>query len=832
MTRRVASTWAADQRTSEAKGMGVIFISYSLHNRDIGDQFRRWLAQEGYDVDEREAGTFADDRGLQTNAAGVVALISPDWVKSEDCQRDIRAAQKQGKAIVVVQVAPTPQASIPDGLLGKGRTPIDASATETPNWQPVKDALSQVAARPSDFARPAEPFEAFRGLRTFEEGDAAVFFGRDAEVTAVLDAVRRVHTDAPERVFAIVGRCGAGKTSFLRAGVLARLQRDAQRFVVLPIVGGSGDIVRGPQGLLAALGLEAVPDDEALTARLTALAEGPDAARTIVLPVDEAEGLLAVGDADAEAGRSLLHRCLAACSTFAVLATVRDEQLGLLDRFDRTPAVPVQVFRLPAPSDADYRAIISQTGASAEPPMRFSMTDTGGLLADLDQPDGLVLLAFALSRVVELYPHSSKIDLDDYHRSIGGLAGVINAAVAAAYEMALRDPSCPTNRTVLDGLARRIFIPALVRFDTVDAAPKRRVALAEALPDGAMPLLRHFAAQGLVNIDKDGGATRVSVVHEAVLRNWWNLAEWIREERITLERLQRLTQSAEAWDVTERSRELLIHRGVELAEAEALFERPDFQEARNDALADYLSACRASEQQRNEGSVRRQRWRRFGRGVLSTVVWASALIGLVALVLGYFAVRSKNEQRSWALVEQSRRALDEGHDDRAVRLAVLAAQSSVLSPSADGARFQLASAILRARRLHALPHDSALVAGVMGRDGTRALTVDAKGNVHGWREGDDQRWSTRVLSVGNGVPMPARAAMGGAALVVKTAEGFQVWDQDADGGWRHASLEDADDVAIADRGGWVLTVRGASASLWSSTSGACRQPPSASWSQT
>ncbi|MEM7675369.1 MAG: toll/interleukin-1 receptor domain-containing protein, partial [Myxococcota bacterium] len=743
--------------------MGVIFISYSLHNRDKGDQFRQWLEQEGYEVDDSEAGTFAEDRVLQTTVSAVVALVSPSWLAAADGQDDIQAARRLGKAMVAVIIEPT-RTPMPEGqfhatidMSVSGSADIGADSSER---QRFKDALVRVAARPCDFDRPAAPFEPFRGLQAYEADDAAFFFGRDEPTIAMLDAVRRTRAGAPERIFAIVGRCGAGKSSFLNAGILARLQRDPVHFVVLSTVGGNGDIFRGSRGLWSAFGLQEAPSDEMLRRRLADLASGDNpegVPRTVVLPVDEAEGLLAIDDAAAEAGRTLLHRCLAACPTLVVVATLRDEQLGLLDRFDRTPSAPVHVFRLPAPSDADYRAIIAETGAAADPPMRFAMADSGGLLADLDQPDGLVLLAFALSRVVKLYPHSSQIDLDDYHRGIGGLAGVINAAVAAAYETALRDPACPTNRTVLDSLSRRMLIPALVRFDAVDAAPKRRVALEEALPDGAMALLRHFAAQGLVTIDKDEGATRVSVIHEAVLRNWWNLAQWIREEQITLERLQRLTQCAEAWDVTERSRDLLVHQGAELAEAEALFERPDFQEGRNDALADYLSACRASEQQRNERSARRQRWRRFGRRVLSTGVYLVALVGFVGLVLGYFGVRAKNKQRSWALVEQSRRALRAGQDDRAARLAALAAQSSVLSPAADGAGFQLGSVMLSGRQVQVLRHDgAAFVAAAIDRAGDEAISVDATGTVRVWREDEVQTWSTRVLS--KGTVGPSRAA--------------------------------------------------------------------------
>jgi DNA-binding SARP family transcriptional activator len=67
----------------------------------------------------------------------------------------------------------------------------------------------------------------YLGLVPYGVGDADGFFGRDADVTACL---RRL---AATGVLAVVGPSGSGKSSLVRAGVAAALERDGRRVVVV-----------------------------------------------------------------------------------------------------------------------------------------------------------------------------------------------------------------------------------------------------------------------------------------------------------------------------------------------------------------------------------------------------------------------------------------------------------------------------------------------------------------------------------------------------------------------------------------------------------------------
>ena len=181
---------------------------------------------------------------------------------------------------------------------------------------------------------PGDPDRApYRGWAPLEEADAAVFFGRDAQILRGLDVLRGMRTSGVESLFVILGPSGAGKSSFLRAGLLPRLRRDDRRFLPLPIVRPERAVLTGELGLAHAIhqlrtesGLaradagrdqERLPDPEQVERLRGWLEEARQAARarlldvpaeqpapTLVLPVDQAEELFNA-DAGPEAPRFL-----------------------------------------------------------------------------------------------------------------------------------------------------------------------------------------------------------------------------------------------------------------------------------------------------------------------------------------------------------------------------------------------------------------------------------------------------------------------------------------------------------------------------------------------
>lgn len=109
----------------------------------------------------------------------------------------------------------------------------------------------------------------YPGLDAFKEDEAAVFFGRDRQIT---DLVRRLHNSSivsDDRFVALVGASGSGKSSLVQAGVIPRLRE--RRWLVLPVMMPGGN----PMAALAAALADAEGTVEA-PAILRRLRRSPD----------------------------------------------------------------------------------------------------------------------------------------------------------------------------------------------------------------------------------------------------------------------------------------------------------------------------------------------------------------------------------------------------------------------------------------------------------------------------------------------------------------------------------------------------------------------------
>src|SRR5215470_13962288 len=94
----------------------------------------------------------------------------------------------------------------------------------------------------------------YRGLEALEPEDAAVFFGRSADIVRGIDTLRGLAARQSPRLLVILGASGAGKSSFLRAGLWPRLLRDDSQWLPLRAIrAGRGGAIEGSEGLLATL---------------------------------------------------------------------------------------------------------------------------------------------------------------------------------------------------------------------------------------------------------------------------------------------------------------------------------------------------------------------------------------------------------------------------------------------------------------------------------------------------------------------------------------------------------------------------------------------------
>jgi hypothetical protein len=386
----------------------------------------------------------------------------------------------------------------------------------------------------------------YRGLESFDVADAPFFFGREALVEWLVNALRPRGQEEP-RFLAIVGPSGSGKSSLVRAGLLASLRAGA--------LDGSGQwpmaVFRpgaDPLESLAVALCDVLGEDNAVaTVRglIDELRADPRAlhvaVRVALRNVDPGCRLVVLGDqfeevfthcGDDVSRRALIDNLLYAATVArgktVVLLTLRADFYGRCAPYPELAAALSDHQLLVGPmSDDEVRAAIERpallTGIELEPGLADTLVDDVR-----GQAGALPLLQHAL---LELWNRrSGRVLTHDAYRAIGGLTGALEQraeAVFADFDEA--------ERRVCRQLFLRLTQPGEGTEDT-----KRRASLQELLSvdEGQETLervIRALAGEQARLITTEGGASLsseqyVEVAHEALIGGWSRLRHWIEQD--------------------------------------------------------------------------------------------------------------------------------------------------------------------------------------------------------------------------------------------------------------------------------------------------------------
>jgi hypothetical protein len=494
----------------------------------------------------------------------VLALVSPQWLASQWCKTETDAARLMGKRVIVALIG-ADKAQIPLDLTDEQWVDL---ANDPNGFTRLKEGLRRIGLDPSAF-----PFERGRrpypGFAALEEKDAAIFFGRDAQIVRGLDKMRGLARTGVDRMLVILGASGAGKSSFLRAGLWPRLKRDDRTWLPLPTIRPERAILSGKFGLAQSLHriMSAAPfdnycrerglprsridvhefilaSDDGLPKILAALrdaARAPSLAGetvpppTIVIPIDQGEELFNEdGRGEAQRFVDILTRTLRADGHALALLAMRTDAFPQLQTDPLLADLPKDTFTLDMMLEGSYRAVIEGPAKLVEPqPLKIDPQLTDALLEDVSGQDALPLLAFSLRHLYEGYSADGKLTLAEYEK-LRRLKGVIATTVAEAIADGVAKGELPRDAKAQRALVRMAFIPHLAR---VNAGGQfvRRVATRSEIPAAARPLVDRFAEHRLLIKDRreihQQDQEVIEVAHEALLREWRELNEALEEER-------------------------------------------------------------------------------------------------------------------------------------------------------------------------------------------------------------------------------------------------------------------------------------------------------------
>ena len=482
----------------------------------------------------------------------------------------------------------------------------------------------------------------YKGLAEFEAADADYYFGRERLIAELIARF------VGGTFMGLVGDSGSGKSSALRAGLLPALAGGvlpgSDRWPQVPLRPGEHPLAELSRALARALPQTTFAADDpsaALDATLGGLATG----QRLVVVVDQFEEVFNATRDDAER------------SAFIDLLT--GERAGLkvivclrADHYGRCAAYPALARLLSACqvlvgplSNTELAAVIGhpaqRVGLRVEPALTEALVTEAGT-----EPGVLPLLSTCLLELWEAR-EAGRLTLAAY-RASGGLQG----AIARLAETTYADLD-PHRQSVARALLLRLAGPGegaeLVR---------RRVALEELDVESEPVLgevLRSLTAARLLTT----GDGHVEVAHEALLREWPRLQDWLEEDAAGRQVRLHLIGAVQDWQA--RGRETGdLYRGARLAAA--LEWAAEHQVELNAAERAFLDESRRA----SELEVERQR--RLNRRLRLLLAGAGVLLLAALGASGFAAV-------------QAQRAADEARNARSRELIASALAARDQDPS-------------------------------------------------------------------------------------------------------------------------------------------------------
>lgn len=435
----------------------------------------------------------------------------------------------------------------------------------------------------------------YRGLAPFEAEHRALFFGRDADIRAVIERLRL------KPLVLVAGDSGVGKSSLCRAGILPRVARGAldntRDFSTVTLEPGRRPVAALAAALAPVLGMP----EAGLAAQLAgthewlgpALREAYQGGRGLLLFVDQLEELITLSEPAqaAHLARLLGELALPAAGVHVLLAVRGDflTRVGALPGLGDVLERALYLLRPLTPEGA--REAIA--GPARSRGVVFESEELLQTLAGaMAQGAGsLPLLQFTLTELWERRDSArrciTRAALDD----MGGVAGALSrhadgvlARLAHAEQRA----------------ARRLLGRLITAEGTRSERSEEELT---ATSTESRTALRALIEGRLLHARTEAGLSSYEIAHEALIASWGTLRRWLDEDAGQRALRQRIEAASAEWERLGRAEELLW-RGRQLEEARAL----------------EISSLGAREQGFLKGSRRAVHRQRLRRGLMALLL--------------------------------------------------------------------------------------------------------------------------------------------------------------------------------------------------------------------
>ena len=461
-----------------------------------------------------------------------------------------------------VQKEVPPTAALAPALEPRFAAIVDRCLSRDPahRFASAEELAQALALLPLGELAPLPGGNPYRGLAAFDAEHRALFYGRSAEIRAVVELLLR------EPIVVVSGDSGVGKSSLCRAGVLPLCEEGrlagGRAWTTVTLVPGQHPL----GGLAAALSvvLQTTTEDVLLRLhtplQLAAELTRHQAGRTgLCLFIDQMEELVSTSDPDEAAAFTQTLRALAdAARGVRVLAALRGDFLARVAALPGLGELVRGLYLLRPLTAAGLREVIVNPAR-----VRGVAFESEALVAELvhatlHAEGALPLLSFALAELWEARAVTRRTIPATALHAIGGVEGAL-----ARHADALLRRLTPAERAATRRLLGKLVTVEGLRVRRSDAdlcppeVPAARVAL-ESLLRGRLLVARVI-----------DGASVYEIAHESLVSGWGTLRTWLAESREARTLQQRLEQAVADWERLGQSPDALWG-GRQLAEVQPL----------------------------------------------------------------------------------------------------------------------------------------------------------------------------------------------------------------------------------------------------------------------
>ncbi len=519
----------------------------------------------------------------------------------------------------------------------------------------------------------AQPFP---GLRPFQQEEADLFFGRGEQIDALLATLE------DHNVVAVVGASGSGKSSLVRAGLLPALEAGflsgagpVWRMIVMRP--GTAPFSQLAEALLQANDPEQQPDPQQTAFVEATLRSGPQgllealddlgfpAEASVLVLVDQFEEIFrfrhretfgakvhdcpsaAIERNDATAFVNMLLATAEANSgSLYTVITMRSDFLGDCDAFHGLPeAINQCQFLVPRLRRDQVRDTIVMPldlfGASAEPSLVSRILNEIG-----SDPDQLPLMQHLLHRMWKQAADAADrqpvvLRLSDYD-AVGGLENALSRHADEVFDE-LADPEKQRVAELMfralcnqEGEARLTR-----RLVTVSEVAAVAGVAAERVQEVAGAFLRQDRSF-LVHSPRGelAPASMLDISHEALIRQWTRLTEWVAVEARSTVVYRRIAETARLW--TEGKASFMVSPELDIALNWRTRQKPTRVWAERYG-GEFELSMKFLDASRTEQASQRERERREARRKSLFLFSTLAVVSILMLTAGFLWRNSERQ---------------------------------------------------------------------------------------------------------------------------------------------------------------------------------------------